>query len=218
VSFIVILSFFIAAIVGEEKRMYPGAIILAGGQSRRMGSDKALLRLTANDPTFIELVMSAARSVVDKIVISTNNPERYAWLGIQMVADRVPGEGPLAGLEAGLSAMEVTHSLLLGCDMPFLVPDVLRALLSAADDFDAVVPVHSDGHLEPLCALYSMACLPVIREQLAASRNKMQSWLTQVRVRMLAMEELRQYDPDLRSFRNFNTQDELQEAIIEKSL
>lgn len=182
-----------------------GAIILAGGQSRRMGRNKALLRLTPDGPPLIEIVIAAARSVATAIVLSTNDPAPYAWLGLPTMADRFPGAGPLAGLEAGLSALPTDAAFLLACDMPAIVPELLRLVRDRLGDADAVVPLNAVGQPEPLCALYRPACLPAIRARLAAGDFAMRGWLADVRTIFIPAADLRAVDPDLRSFRNLNT-------------
>jgi molybdopterin-guanine dinucleotide biosynthesis protein A len=192
-----------------------GAIILAGGQSRRMGQTKALLRLHPDGPRLIELVCAAVQPLADEIVVSTNTPADFAWLGLPLVADAVPGAGPLAGLAAGLAALHSEWGLLVACDMPFLVTDVLRYLCDQRrDDLAAVVPLNPAGRPEPLCALYHRACLPVLRQHLAAGDYAMQAWLAQVPTRFIPAADLLPLDPDLRTFRNLNTPEDLAEVEL----
>ncbi len=187
------------------------AIILAGGQSRRMGRNKALLRLEPDGPTLIEIVVGAARAVTPQIILSTNTPEVYAWLQLPRVADEFPGAGPLAGLAAGLAVMTTSHALLLGCDMPFLQPPLLRHLAAQAlaSDVDAVVPLNANGQMEPLCAVYRRSCLASARAQLAAGKHKMMDWLASIATRCITADELRRFDPRLQSLHNLNTPEDL---------
>jgi molybdopterin-guanine dinucleotide biosynthesis protein A len=111
-----------------------GGIILAGGQSRRMGQPKALLRLTPDGPTLIELALAAVRSVAADAILVTNAPETYAFLGCRMVADQFPGLGALAGIHAGLAVSAHEHNLIVACDMPFLNPALLAALAAEPRD------------------------------------------------------------------------------------
>lgn len=188
----------------------PGAIILAGGQSRRMGSDKALLRLKPDGPRLIELVLAAVAPLVGSIVINTNRPADYAWLGQTLVEDNYKGfVGPLAGLEAGLTASPAHYNLVIACDLPFVNPALLEYLLSQAEGFEAVVPLNREGRPEPLCAVYSRACLPVIRRQLEAGQLKMTGWYEALPVRFIPSGELEAFDPGLRSFHNLNTPEDL---------
>ena len=183
-------------------------IILAGGQSRRMGQDKALLRLTPGGPTLIERVIAAARPL-GPILLVTNTPDRYAWLGLPLVADPQPGQGPLGGLAGGLAASPAPYNLVLACDLPDLQPTVLDLLAAAPRLYDVLVPrwTTTEGTLqiEPLHAVYSRACLPVIQAALALGQRAVHSFYPQVRVQYLAESALRQMDPTCRSFRNLNT-------------
>jgi molybdopterin-guanine dinucleotide biosynthesis protein A len=186
-----------------------GAIILAGGQSRRMGQNKALLRLTPDGPRLIERVIAAARPITATIVISTNTPALYSWLGLPCVADAQPGMGPLAGLAAGLAAVPTEYAFLLGCDMPFVVTAVLRALLGVAAGAQAVVPRNAADRPEPLCAVYRRDCLPTIQSCLANGDVKMTAWLDRVNTRYVPASALLPFDPKLQSFRNVNTPEDL---------
>ncbi len=183
-------------------------IILAGGQSRRMGQDKALLRLTPGGPTLIERVIAAARPL-GPILLVTNTPDRYAWLGLPMVPDPQPGQGPLGGLAGGLAAAPAPYNLVLACDLPDLQPAVLAVLAAVPRTYDVLVPrwTAADGtrQIEPLHAVYSRACLPAIQAALAAGHRAVHSFYPAVRVQYLADSALPQVDPHCRSFRNLNT-------------
>ncbi len=188
----------------------PGAIILAGGQSRRMGRDKALLRLAPDGPRLIEMILAAVAPLVGPIVISTNRPDDYRWLKLPMVADNFPGAGPLAGLEAGLSATQAAYNLLMACDMPFVKASLLGYLLGLTDQKDAaIVPLNRQDRPEPLCAVYHRDCLPAIRQHLNAGEFKMSGWWEGLAVRLIPITEWEKYDPDLVSFRNLNTPEDL---------
>lgn len=190
-----------------------GGIILAGGQSRRMGTNKALLRLTPDGPTLIEGVVDALRPF-GPLVLVTNTPEVYAWLGLAMVPDALPGTGALGGLYSGLDAASALYNFVVACDMPALQPALLQHMADQPRDYDVLIPRWQVPHdprpqLETLHALYSRACLPALRAHLDAGDRRLISFLPDVRVRYLDEPALRAVDPDLRSFRNLNTPDEL---------
>lgn len=186
-----------------------GAIILAGGQSRRMGQDKARLRLVPAGPMLIEYVLRAVRQVAGRVVISTNAPERFAALGAELVADDAPGRGPLAGIAAGLAALGTKAAWAVGCDMPCLTPAVLHYLAEQWADDDAVVPLDRTGRAQPLCALYTATCLPIIRSRLAAGDLKLSAALDALRTRYIPATDLEPFDPEWRSFWNANTPEDL---------
>ncbi|HFD40695.1 MAG TPA: molybdenum cofactor guanylyltransferase, partial [Anaerolineae bacterium] len=115
-------------------------IVLAGGQSRRLGRDKALLEIEGR-PLLARTVHTLA-ALSDDLIVVTNAPERYAPLGlpVRFVADEKPGIGSLMGLYSGLKAAHHPYALVVACDMPFLNPALLRYLLSLTAGYDIVIP------------------------------------------------------------------------------
>lgn len=193
-------------------------VILAGGQSRRMGRNKALLRLTDASPTLIETIAQQLATVTSALHLVTNAPQLYAKLdfpaNLNFVADNFPGAGPLAGLEAGLDNTLYDYVLLVACDMPWLAEPLLRYLLSfERDGWDALVLLNQDGLPEPLCAVYSRAALPVARAHLAAGHYKMADFLAAIRTKFVAANEWAAYDPAGQSFRNLNTPQDLEQIL-----
>lgn len=187
----------------------PGAIILAGGQSRRMGTDKALMCLKPGGPRLLEMVLATVRTVADEVIISTNRPAGYAWTGLPLIEDNYRNCGPLGGLEAGLTASNSQVNLVVACDMPLLKPALLDFLVELAPGYQAVVPLNEQGRAEPLCAAYTKDCLPAIRRHLAANSLKLSGWLDDVKTLFVPAPKLKEIDPDLRSFRNLNRPEDL---------
>jgi molybdopterin-guanine dinucleotide biosynthesis protein A len=189
-----------------------GSIILVGGQSRRMGRNKALLRLTPDGPTLIEQVIAAV-APLGPVLLVTNTPAAYAFLNLPMVPDTPLGQGPLAGLYSGLEAAAARYNFVLACDMPRLQPALLSHMAALPREYDVLVPrwTAPDGteQLETLHAIYSKACLPAIGECLQRGRLRMIAFYPAVRVQYLDEPELRRRDPALASFRNLNTPDEI---------
>lgn len=192
-------------------------LILAGGQSTRMGQDKMWLVL-AGEP-LVERIARRMLPLAGEIVISTNRPEAFAGrltglpIAVRTVADRYPGTGPLAGLHAGLAVAHHELVLALATDMPFVDPALVAFLAGLAADHEAVVPLvpspdASTPQPEPLHALYRRSCLPAIEAALAAGRRRAVSFLPQVRVRYVSPDEIRPHDPAFRSFANVNTPEE----------
>ncbi len=189
-------------------------LILAGGQSRRMGRDKAWLELDGSP-----LVARLARRVLPlaaEMIFSAAEPERFHPLAAelpvpaQVVADRQAGGGPVAGLYAGISASHHDVVLALATDLPFVNVALLQHMVDRAPGYDAVVPQVSgrrSGELlkEPLHALYRRTCLPAIAAHLAAHDFQAFCFLPDVRTRLLAPAEIARLDPDFRSFFNVNT-------------
>jgi len=186
--------------------------IQAGGRSRRMGGDKGLQILKGKP--LVQHVYERVADLADEIILTTNNPRGYAFLGVRMVADEKPGAGALQGLRTALQAAHGEHVLVVACDMPFLQPVLLAYLLEKRARADVIVPV-AGGYYEPMHAVYARGCLAPISECLAAGDNKVIAFFSQVSVLEIAEADLRALDPDLDSFRNINTQAELRLAELE---
>lgn len=186
-----------------------GAIILAGGASRRMGRDKALLPW--NGRPLIAHIAAQLRRFTGDLLVSANDAERYAFLGAPVVPDRRPGDGPLMGLASCLAASTRELNLLVGCDMPHLALPAARALLAQAEGCDAVVPRGPDGYAEPLFAIYRRSCLPVAEAVLARGGRRMTDLLEAVRVRRVDPAGL----PGDGWRRNLNTPDDYAAALAE---
>lgn len=155
--------------------------ILAGGLSRRMGRDKALLAFRGS--TLLEHVAARAAEVAGPITI-VGPPERYSHLGYPVIADRHPGAGPLAGIEVALLSSSSDRALILACDMPDIPLDLLQSLL--AESGDCVITRTGDGRLNPLCAVWSKALLPAIQEALASGQGKVLDCLKGADVKEIA--------------------------------
>lgn len=189
------------------------AVILAGGMSRRLGRNKALEPFQGEP--LIRRVIQRIGQVASNIIIVANDDERVAELDlpghITPVIDEYPGKGSLGGIYTGLKAAPTEWAVFCACDMPFPSPRLYRALLSNREANDAVVPV-VDGRPEPIHAAYSRACLGPIREKLTADRLKISGFFDDVRVRYFTEDRVREIDPDLLSFFNINTQQDLEKA------
>lgn len=173
------------------------------------GEPKALADLGGR--RIIERVVDALSSVLEDLLIVTNTPELYAFLGVRMVSDVFPEGGPLGGIYTGLRAARGDAVFTVACDMPFLRAEVIRAVVSRAGEADVVVP-KIRGRPETLHALYARTCLPHMEEALRAGRLKVAGFFPRVRVLQIPEEEVaRIADPAL-CFMNVNTQVELARA------
>ena len=159
--------------IGRRGCYYQGmraaGFVLTGGNSSRMGSDKALLPL--GDEHMVQVIATVVGSVVDLVKL-IGNPARYGHLPWQCVADIRPGLGPLAGLESALASTEAELNLVVACDMPGLQTNWLRTLLDHAERSSApcVATRDGSGKVHPLCAVYRRACLPTIKHALDQKR------------------------------------------------
>jgi len=180
-------------------------IVLAGGRSRRFGTDKALAAW--GDGTMVERILSIHASVFPAVVVVTRRPSRFAFLrrpGVRVVADRLCEPHALGGLLTGLGAIRTPFAFVSACDMPFLRPAVLRALARRRHGFDAVVP-RFGGVLQPLCAVYARRCRGAIRRMIRSGRLRMTDLAGEVCTRVVRASEVRRTDPRGISFTDLDT-------------
>lgn len=183
--------------------------IMAGGQSTRMGTDKALIPWRGT--TLIEAILTQVRDLGAESIVITNTPEAYAFLGVPLFSDVLPGKGALGGLYTALHAATQPHTLCLACDMPFVVRPLLEHLIALSAEGDVIMP-RLNGEAEPFRALYAQTCREPIRAALDAGKMRVISFFPAVRVRFVDEPELAQYDPRQLSFFNVNTPADLAHA------
>ena len=188
------------------------SVILAGGDSRRLGIDKALLELDGQ--TLLSRVLQKLAPLSDDLIVVTNSPEDYEHLalGVRFVPDERPGEGALMGIYSGLKAATYLSALTVACDMPFLNMSLLRVMLDKIAGHDAVVPRLEGGLLEPLHAVYGKRCLPFMAPLLAQGRRRIAAFLDQVDVFYVEQATIDRLDPFGLSFVNINTAADWQRA------
>jgi molybdopterin-guanine dinucleotide biosynthesis protein A len=179
--------------------------ILAGGQSSRMGQDKALLQLGGR--SVIERVIECVRLVSDDVTLITNEPEKLRHLGKRLIGDVYPGKGSLGGIYTAVRAARYSHCLVVACDMPFLNAALLRHLTELAPGFDVVIP-RIEEFPETMHAVYGKACLEPIKRRLLSGKLKIIGFFGDVRVRYVERDDVVRFDPTLRSFLNINTPDD----------
>jgi molybdopterin-guanine dinucleotide biosynthesis protein A len=180
------------------------AAIIAGGKAERFGGQpKGLIEIDGR--RIVDRQLEGLRAVFDRVFIVANNPGPWSDLGIAIVPDRVPGAGPLAGLDAALGALAPGEEsvVCVAGDMPFLDPRAL-ALLRDHPPAQAVVP-RVDGLPDPLFARYARSCAAIIARALAEGRRKTQAVLVELDVAYLDEPVLRAIDPALRFLANVNT-------------
>ncbi|MGH7495577.1 MAG: molybdenum cofactor guanylyltransferase [bacterium] len=187
------------------------ALILAGGKSSRMGRDKALLPL--GNTTVIEFLMARLRQVCEEVIVVTRLEQPYSSLGASVLFDLMPDKFSLGGLYSGLLQSPAQVNFVCACDMPLISPSVVSYLLELLTDFDVAVP-RLEGQVEPLCAVYTKACLPAIHARLLAGDLRMSGWFDSVRARFVGKDELQKHDPKLQSFSNLNTMADYQQLLI----
>jgi molybdopterin-guanine dinucleotide biosynthesis protein A len=183
-------------------------VVLAGGESRRMGQDKALLEIEGQP--LIGLVAGRLRAVAGEVIVAANDAARYGAFGDRCVPDVYPGVGTLGGIHAGLRAASHDLVVVVACDMPFLNPEVLAWFVRAAGGAngdgppDLTVLKHDEG-VEPLHAVYRKSCLPAIEATIRSGERCAFAFYDQIAVRYVSPAEIAGLDPGLLSFRNVNT-------------
>jgi molybdenum cofactor guanylyltransferase len=181
-------------------------VILAGGKSRRMGQNKAFLKI--DGAALIETTCLLFKHLFQETLLITHEEPSYQHLGIPVHEDILPQGGPLAGLHAGIYYAKFPHVFAAGCDMPFLNARVIEYQLGLRGRYDVVVP-KTVGGLEPLHAVYSKACLCPIETILRKKKSRAIAFFPLVRVRVIRLREVRLLDPDLKTFINLNTPEEV---------
>jgi molybdopterin-guanine dinucleotide biosynthesis protein A len=185
-------------------------VIQAGGKSTRMGGQpKALLHVGGR--RIIERVVDVLAAVLDDVLVVTNTPEAYAFLGLPMVPDVHADHGSLGGIYSGLVAAPGDAAFTVACDMPFLHRDLVRLVVDRAAAADVVVPRVGE-QLETLHACYGKACLPHMADRLASGRFRITGFFDRVRVLEIPEAELRAYRDPAIAFMNVNTPEELEHA------
>lgn len=186
--------------------------IQAGGGSRRMGQNKALMPFLGRP--LIERVIARLQPLADELFITANEPELFSFLGIPVYPDIQPGQGALGGMLTALRHARHPAVAVVACDMPFASPQLLQYQhqVMVGKKVDLVVPLTALGP-ESLHAVYQkMACLPAIETALATGKLKLSGWFEQVNIHRLAIDEWERFDPDHIIFTNLNTPDEFLKA------
>jgi molybdenum cofactor guanylyltransferase len=185
-------------------------IILAGGQSRRMGGENKAL-VTVGGLRVVERVVAALSPVFRDLLIVTNSPDEYSFLHLPMVADLLPGNGSLGGLYTGLQSISCRYGFVVACDMPFLNTAVIRVMLQRIGSHDVVVP-RIRGHLEPLHAVYARSCLPFIRDLISRGDLKIFDFYNRIDALILDESEFTPLDPEIQFILNVNRPEDLERA------
>ncbi len=179
------------------------AYILAGGASRRMGTDKARLKLTGE--SFVARIARELRPVATSVTLVGGQP--IAELNdLQHTLDVIPNWGALGGVHAALSACSASGAIVVGCDFPFVTTELFLHLLSLSSGFDAVAPIQSDGIPQPLCSFYRVKpCLQIADELIKSGERKPIALLQSALTRWVSFVELSALKGANHFFDNVNT-------------
>jgi molybdopterin-guanine dinucleotide biosynthesis protein A len=184
------------------------AVILAGGDSRRMGTDKASLLLDGQ--TLLQSVIATMQQLFPQVIVSVR--QSRSEIDLPQICDEQPDGGPLAGLVASLRGITTPWVFAVACDMPFVVPEVVALLAGYRLQHQAVVPV-VHGHPQPLAAFYAASCLAPMRASLTAQQKGLRGVLKQLDVRYVDEAEMLEADPHLRSFFDLDTPQDVEAAM-----
>jgi molybdopterin-guanine dinucleotide biosynthesis protein A len=191
------------------------AIVLAGGRSSRMGSDKGALPW--GEATILERVVAELSAAFDDLVVVAGASQAAAMpgssaAGARVVLDTGAFEGPVQALRLGLATVRAEVAFACACDLPFLNARLALALLNMAAGHDAAMPL-VQGRLQVLHAGYRKSCMPALDAMIARGARKLQDLAAQLDVRRVGEDELRPYDSDLLSFFNVNTPEDYAHAL-----
>lgn len=181
-------------------------VILAGGASRRMGRNKALLDVDGSP--IIARTYRILASLFHEVIVVTNSPHDYDFLPCRKVPDIYPDYGSIAGLHSALAHSSTPRSFVTACDLPFLDPAIIRYLCEVQmADYDAVVPF-SEGGQEPLHAIYASPCKDIFENAILKGERKIIDILGRMNIRQVPYDEVQRAGGRARSFLNVNTLEE----------
>ncbi len=162
-------------------------MILAGGKSSRMGTNKALLPMDGK--ANIELIKDQLTPFFSDIIVVTNDFEAYEFLKVPMVKDEYIGKGPLAGIHTGLKNSKTETNLFVACDMPFVSGELAKYLIELCDDYEGVVP-RINGTLHPLFSVFKKSALPKVEQCLQEDRLRIRDLLEKLQILYVNEREL----------------------------
>lgn len=184
-------------------------VVLAGGKSTRMGTDKALMRV--GEQTLLERCVTTLQRCFARNLLIANRPEAFSYLQFPVFRDDVPNLGPLGGICTALRRVQTPAIFVVACDMPFLNADLIRAMASALGELDAVA-AEIGGRFEPLHAAYQRRILPLVEARIAAGDCSVYRLLEVLRVRSFTEANMARFPDWQRSLLNLNTPEDLERA------
>ena len=194
------------------KRKFPcTGVILSGGLANRYdGTEKALLRV--GGIRILDRLYHMYQELFDEIILVTNNPQKFLEWDLLIVADLFPIRSSLTGIHAGLFYSTNPYVFISACDTPFLKREMVETVIGKIEDqIDIVMPETSAG-FEPLCAAYSKRCLEAAQNHLERKKLKITKTFRKSRIKTISEKALRKIDPELLSFFNINTPEDLKRA------
>ena len=186
------------------------AVILAGGNSRRMGQDKMMLKL--GDDSVLQSIINRFSVGFEKVYVSVADPEKYPEILEEKIVDYFSNIGPLAGLHSALKKIEsdscVNGIFLTAADLPFVTPEDAKKVIERAEGYDICVPIDNRGRYEPLFAYYSKEILPKLQEFLDSGEKKVINFYPKVKITTVEVSEF-----DRKHFYNLNFPEDYNQLI-----
>lgn len=181
-------------------------ILLAGGKSSRIGLNKdkgqmKLMGINLMDRVISNIITIDGISENDIIIVG---PKKKFLHFDRITEDIYPQKGPLGGIFSGLKASMTFYNLVIGYDMPFIEPKLIQYMRLNAEGYDIIIPSHSQGLVEPLCAIYNKNCLDIIERNITMGKLAVRSIFPFLKIRLIEEEEIKRYDSGLVSFFNIN--------------
>jgi molybdenum cofactor guanylyltransferase len=176
-------------------------MILSGGKSSRMGTDKGFLSF--NGKSFIQYSIDALKPFVNESIIVSNNKD-YDVFGLKCIEDAIENAGPLAGIYSGLKQSKTDYNLVLSCDIPLINGSILQKLIDASDDDSEIIQIESEGKTMPLIALYKKQCEPLFLKLLNEGERRLQYAVNQCQVKNVVLNNEETYFAQ-----NINTPEQL---------
>ncbi|NCO68028.1 MAG: hypothetical protein COY75_10125 [Nitrospirae bacterium CG_4_10_14_0_8_um_filter_41_23] len=187
------------------------AIILAGGENKRFPVIKGFLEISSK--RIIEKNIELLKGIFDRVIISTNNPELYFYLSVPMVGDIIGYRGPMTGIFSALTIPEVSGIFVTACDMPFINTMLIKYIVDKWEErWDAVIPIF-DKKPQPLLGIYSKRIDKRMEQSIKNGERSLRRFLQGINVLYINEDELREIDPEGRSFININTMEDFQKEI-----
>jgi molybdenum cofactor guanylyltransferase len=184
------------------------ALILAGGENKRIPVTKGFLKL--NGRTIIESNIELLKGIFDRVIVSTNVPELYFSLGVSLVGDVSDARGPMTGIFSALIGQEVSEVFVTACDMPFINGILIKYMIDRWNsNWDAMVPIF-ESKPQPLHGIYAKKLVDKMEDSIASGNRSLREFLKKANVLYIGEEEVGSIDKEGRSFVNINTLEDFQ--------
>lgn len=177
-------------------------IILAGGKSSRMGTDKGFV--VFKNKAFVQHIIEALQPLVDEIIIVSNNLD-YDVFGFKRINDLIENAGPVAGVYTGLQYSKTENNLVISCDVPLINSETLSLLIDAIEDKKDVVQLESNGKSMPLIAMYKKQCKGVLYSLLQDGERRLRIALTNLKVKTIVLNKNQErFTSNINTIKNLN--------------